>query len=187
MKLFKMNVDKLVDDLPEDIQKYLTEFGIIKISNSVYNKEDGLYKKKYEYKFINKIDLDKDIEIENNLFKFNRHFMKTYDELYTNSNTGTIRIIKKFTPRIRTSPWGETRNVYKSLEVIYKNDFIYYEYRKDNIDRLNVHIVRVYNNGDIWFTYSPKKFKRQTIIRNKLYAESKYNRFDIQNNRYYNK
>lgn len=181
-----MNVDKLVDDLPEDIQKYLTEFGIKRTSDYIYDKKEGLYKQKYEYKFINKIDLDKDVGIETAHFKFHRYFMKTYTEIYTNSNTGTIRIIKNFTPRrLYTSPWG-ARPIYKSLEITYKNDFIYYEYRKDNIDRLNVHIVRVYNNGDIWFTYSPKTFKRQTIIRNKLYAESKYNRFDIHNNRYIN-
>lgn len=149
-----MSIHKLIDNLPDDLIREIFMYGVYR--KTLYVLYNNVYYKKNIYLFINKLNL--------NHAKYNRikKFVKQYNNLYVNYLTGTVTITKYFQPKN------------SELSITYKDDFIYYVYKYNRHDSLLEHIVRVYNNGDIWFTYAPLVCKKQTIIRNKIYATSKF-------------
>lgn len=155
-----MSIHQFIDNLPDDLIKEIYTYGVYR--KTVHAMCGNIYLKKNIYLFNYKLNLNDE------KYEHIKKFIKRYNNLYVNAESGTVTITKYFKPnKSALSPTSE-------LSITYKNDFIYYVYKHNKDCPLIPHIVRVYNNGDIWFTYAPLVCKKQTIIRNKLYAASKF-------------
>jgi len=162
-------LDERIELLPDDLQRYLFEFGIIQ--KNKYVTENGVFQKKHIYEFRSKLKLD------NDTFYYLKWFLekgkRSNLNIFIKPYTGTISITKIFPKKRTVYSWQEDW-VRSKLIITYKNDCIYYEYSYSCIDELNNHIVRVYDNGEILFTYAPLVSKKQNIIRNKLHVKSNF-------------
>ena len=164
-----MSIHDLIENLPDELQRYLMEYGLVK--KNVYVTENGIFTKKYRYEFQSKLNLNDD------KYKTIKHFVKRYDELYINLLTGRITIVILF-PVTRMMYWWQASYYCKKLSIHYENNYIYCEYYKNTIDEIFSHCVKVYDNGDILFSYAPTLpttlHKKQIMFQNKLHAKSNF-------------
>ncbi len=162
-----ISIDDYIEKLPDELQLYLMEYGIIK--KNIYITENGIFKKKHIYEFQTKLNLD------DKKYRKIKFFIKSYNEICIDNLTGTIQIIKLF-PIINEMMYSWQIPYYsKKLSIIYKDDFIYCEY-SNSLITLQYHAIQIFDNGDILFTYSPllTNIAKQTVIRNKLYVKSNF-------------